>query len=34
VEGVGGEAVADDFGENFCAPRFGGIEVFEDEDDV
>ena len=32
VEGVGGHAVADDFGEDLCAAGFGELELFEDED--
>jgi len=32
VEGVGGEAVADDFGEDLCAACLGELEIFEDED--
>ncbi len=32
VEGVGGEAVADDFGEDLCAAGFGELELLEDED--
>ena len=32
VEGVGGHAVADDFGEDFCSAGFGELELFEDED--
>ncbi|MCU1249468.1 MAG: uncharacterized protein JWQ49_2497 [Edaphobacter sp.] len=31
VEGVGGEAVADDFGEDLCSAGFGELELFEDE---
>src|SRR5580658_9613393 len=32
VEGIRGEAVADDFGENLCAARLGELELFEDQD--
>ncbi len=32
VEGVGGETVADDFGEDLCAAGFGELKLFEDED--
>ncbi len=32
VEGVGGHAVADDFGEDLCAAGLGELQLFEDED--
>ncbi len=32
MEGVGGQAVADDLGEDLCAACFGELELFEDED--
>ena len=32
VEGIGRQAVADDFGEDLCAAGFGELQIFEDED--
>ncbi len=32
MEGVGGETVADNFGEDLCPAGFGELELFEDED--